>query len=124
MGEASDPLARGARRRFPTCAGNKPENNVTDQRSTLVHSPAPARWLLVLSGVATLVALVVLARLTLFMADDARPRFSAFPSSGWELRHSCVSAYFVAAGAARDDRSVYSDDLYTAPNDDGKGLRK
>src|SRR3954462_4452929 len=90
----------------------------------MVPSPAPARSLLVLSGVATLVALVALARLTVFMADDARPSFSAFPSSGWELRHSCLSAYFVAAGAAREGRSVYSDDLYTAPNDDGKGPRK
>src|SRR3954451_16317105 len=90
----------------------------------MVPSPAPARSLLVLSGVATLVALVVLARLTVFMADDARPSFSTFPSSGWEPRHSCLSSYFVAAGAAREGRSVYSDDLYTAPDDDGKGPRK
>jgi alpha-1,2-mannosyltransferase len=78
----------------------------------------------VLAGLATLAALVVLARLAVFMADDARPRFSAFPSSGWEVRHSCVSAYFVAAGAAREGRSVYRDELYTAPDDDGKGVRK
>jgi hypothetical protein len=97
---------------------------VTDDRSTFVHSSASARWLLALSGVAALVALVVLGRLTVFMADDARPRFSAFPSSGWEVRHSCVSAYFVAAGATHEGRSVYSDDLYTAPDDDGKGIRK
>jgi alpha-1,2-mannosyltransferase len=90
----------------------------------MVPSPAPARALVVLFGLATLVMVVVLARLTVFMADDARPGFSAFPSSAWEVRHSCVSAYFVAAGAARDDRSVYSDELYTAPNDDGKGVRK
>ena len=87
----------------------------------MVPSPARARSLLVLSGLATLVALVVLGRLTVFMADDARPSFSTFPSSGWELRHSCLSAYFVAAGAAREGRSVYSDELYTAPNDDGPG---
>jgi alpha-1,2-mannosyltransferase len=99
-------------------------NKATNDRSTMVHSPAPGRSLLVLSGLATLAALVVLARLTVFMADDARPGFSAFPSSGWELRHSCVSAYFVAAGAAREGRSVYRDELYTAPNDDGKGVRK
>jgi alpha-1,2-mannosyltransferase len=87
-------------------------------------SPAPTRSLLVISGLTTLVALVALGRLTVFMADDARPSFSAFPSSGWELRHSCVSAYFVAAGAAREGRSVYSHELYTAPNDNGKGPRK
>ena len=90
----------------------------------MVPSSAAARSLLVLSGLATLVALVVLGRLAVFMADDARPSFSAFPSSGWELRHSCVSAYFVAAGAAREGRSVYRDELYTAPDDDGRGVRK
>src|SRR4029450_13575855 len=57
-------------------------------------------------------------------ADDARPSFSTFPSSAWELRHSCVSAYFVAAGAAREGRNVYRDELYTAPDDNGRGLRK
>ena len=35
-----------------------------------------------------------------------------------------VSAYYVAAGAAREGRSVYRDELYTAPDDDGKGVRK
>ena len=90
----------------------------------MLPSSAAARSLLVLSGVATLVGLVVLGRLTVFMADDARPSFSTFPSSGWEVRHSCVSAYFVAAGAAREGRSVYRDELYTAPDDDGKGVRK
>jgi len=80
--------------------------------------------LLVFSALATVVALVVLGRLTVFMADDARPNYSAFPSSGWEVRHSCVSAYFVAAGAAGEGRSVYRDELYTAPDDDGRGVRK
>jgi hypothetical protein len=89
-----------------------------------VPSSAAGRSLLVLSGVATLVALVALGRLAVFMADDARPNDSAFPSSAWEVRHSCVSAYFVAAGAAREGRSVYRDELYTAPNDDGKSVRK
>ncbi len=100
------------------------ENKATADRSPVVTSSAAARALLVLSGLATLVGLVVLGRLTVFMADDARPSFSAFPSSNWELQHSCVSAYFVAADAAREGRSVYRDELYTAPNDDGRGVRK
>jgi alpha-1,2-mannosyltransferase len=90
----------------------------------MVTPSAAARSLVVLSGLATLVALVALGRLAVFMADDARPGFSTFPSSGWEVSHSCVSAYFVAAGAAREGRSVYRDELYTAPNDDGRGVRK
>ena len=90
----------------------------------MVTSSATARSLLALAGLATLGALIVLGRLTVFMADDARPGFSTFPSSAWELRHSCLSAYFVAAGAAREGRSVYRDELYTAPDDDGRGVRK
>ena len=90
----------------------------------MVPPSAAARSLLVLCGLATVVALVVVGRLAVFMADDARPNYSAFPSSGWELRHSCVSAYYVAAGAAREGRSVYRDELYTAPDDDGRGVRK
>jgi hypothetical protein len=78
----------------------------------------------VLSALTTLLALVMLARLAVFMADDARPGYSAFPSSAWEVRHSCVSAYFVASGAARDDGSVYRNELYTAPGDKGTGARK
>src|SRR4051794_16879412 len=99
-------------------------NNATEDRSVIVGSSAPARALLVLSALATLVALVVLGRLAVFMADDARPNLSAFPSSAWEVHHSCVSAYFVAAGAAHDGRSAYRDELHTARNDDGKGVRK
>jgi alpha-1,2-mannosyltransferase len=78
----------------------------------------------VLSGLTTLLALVMVARLAVFMTDDARPGFSVFPSSGWEVRHSCVSAYFVASGAARDEGGVYRAELYTAPGDDGRGVRK
>ena len=89
----------------------------------MVTSSTTTRSLLALAGLATLGALIVLGRLTVFMADDARPSFSTFPSSAWELRHSCLSAYFVAAGAAREG-SVYRDELYTAPDDDGRGVRK
>lgn len=90
----------------------------------MVPSSAAARFLLVLSVLVALAAAVLLGRLAVFMADDARPGFSAFPSSGWEVRHSCASAYFVAAGAAREGGSVYRDELYTAPDDDGRGARK
>src|SRR3954453_22363854 len=104
--------------------GQETEKKATGDRSSVVAPSAATRSLLALSGLATLVALVVLGRLAVFMADDTRPSFSTFPSSEWELRHSCVSAYFVAAGAAREGRSIYGAELYTAPNDDGRGVRK
>jgi hypothetical protein len=45
------------------------------------------------SAVMSLVALVLLARLTVFMVDASRPEQSIIPSSAWETRHSCLSAY-------------------------------
>ena len=66
----------------------------------MVSSPAPVRALVVLFCLTTLAALVVLGRLTVFMASDARTDLSTFPSSQFEVRHSCVSAYFEAGGHA------------------------
>lgn len=81
------------------------------------------RALWVLSGAALLAAVVVFARLSVFMWDASRPQYSFFPGSAWETSHSCVSAYFVAAQAAGDGKSVYDDALYSLPSDPN-GLRK
>jgi alpha-1,2-mannosyltransferase len=89
-----------------------------------VNATPTARVLLAIAGLATLAGLIAIGRLTVFMADDGRPHLSAFPSSPWEIRHSCVSAYYIAAGAAHDGRNVYRDELYTAPEDNGRGVRK
>ena len=35
------------------------------------------------------------------------------PASNWEVRHSCVSAYYVAAKGAGTGANVYDDSLYT-----------
>lgn len=72
----------------------------------MAPSPTPPRFLLVLSGLAALLALIAMVRLMVFMADDTRPGFSFLPSSQWEVGHSCASAYFVAAAAAGDQRNV------------------
>jgi hypothetical protein len=70
----------------------------------------------IVSGVATLVALVQLARLAVFIVAPSQVAYSTLPSSGWEVTHSCTSAYFVAARAA-DEASVYDDSLYSLPGD-------
>ena len=85
---------------------------------------ACSRGLKAVSGVAALAALIVLGRLTVFMVDPTRVGYSSIPTSQWETRHSCVSAYFVSGKAASSTSNIYSDSLFTAPNDDPSKPRK
>jgi hypothetical protein len=85
---------------------------------------ACSRGLKIVAAVATIAALVQLARLAVFMADQAQPAWSTVPASDWEVRHSCVSAYFVAARAASRVPDVYADSLYSLPDDDPSAIRK
>ncbi len=82
------------------------------------------RSLALVSGIATVLAFVQLARLTVFIVAPAHVDFAQFPSSKFEVRHSCVSAYYVAAQATSDSPNVYDPKLYTAPEDNGVGIRK
>lgn len=85
---------------------------------------AASRGLKVLSGLAAAAALVQLFRLAVFMVAPLETDYSSFPSSQWEIRHSCLSAYFVAAQAAGSGANVYDTALYNRPDDDPKALRK
>lgn len=82
------------------------------------------RGLRILSAVATVAALVQLARLAVFMVAPEHPGYSAVPGSDWEVRHSCLSAYFVAAGAAGAGHDIYDPALYNRPDDDPTQRRK
>lgn len=93
--------------------------------SGLVLDPAAcSRGLKIASGVATLVALVLLARLTVFMVDPSQVKCSVMPASTWEVEHSCLSAYFVAAQASSTNPNIYDDALYSMPDDDPNAPRK
>ncbi|MEP7009178.1 MAG: glycosyltransferase family 87 protein [Acidobacteriota bacterium] len=70
------------------------------------------------------VALVLVARLSVYIVDPAQVSYSLIPSSDWEVRHSCVSAYVVAGAAARAHPNVYDERLYNLPNDDPTAIRK
>jgi alpha-1,2-mannosyltransferase len=76
------------------------------------------------SAAIAVAALVLLGRLSVFMVDASQVDQSNIPASAWEVRHSCLTAYFVAATAAGQGRSVFDDSLYTQPGDTGKGVRK
>jgi hypothetical protein len=85
---------------------------------------AASRGLVIVSAASTVLAFVQLARLTVFMVAPARTDFSSIPSSTWEVQHSCVSAYYVAARAAGASANVYDKSLYTAPDDNPNEIRK
>jgi hypothetical protein len=82
-----------------------------------MEPPAAPRPLRVISAVATVIALVQLGRLAVFMMVPAQAGYSQFPSSGWERRHSCLTAYFIAARAADTTPNVYDDALSSLPGD-------
>jgi hypothetical protein len=78
---------------------------------------ACSRGLKILSGVASVVALVQLARLAVFMVDPSQINYSFVPSSKWEVEHSCLTAYFVSAQASSSGQDIYDDALFTMPDD-------
>jgi alpha-1,2-mannosyltransferase len=93
------------------------------RRFVELDETAASRGLAVVSAVSTVLAFVQLVRVTVFMVAPARTDLSAIPSSTWEVQHSCVSAYYVAAKAAVDS-NVYEKSLYTAPDDNPAAIRK
>ena len=89
-----------------------------------VDDSAAPRGLKVLSAVAAAVALVQMARLAVFMVDPSQAAYSTLPSSAWETRHSCLSAYFVAGEAAAGGHDIYDEALYSIPTEDKTAVRK
>jgi alpha-1,2-mannosyltransferase len=75
-------------------------------------------------GVATVAALVQLARLAVFIVWPGQIAYSQFPTSDWEIRHSCLTAYFVAAEALPTTPNVWDDALYSLPGGDPTALRR
>ena len=75
-------------------------------------APRALKWV---AALATIVALIQLGRLTVFMVDPTEVAYSSFPSSSFELRHSCLTAYFCAAEAVDTQPNVYDPLLYALP---------
>src|SRR4030095_15729695 len=85
---------------------------------------ATSRAFTAASAVAAVVAVVVLARLTVFIVDPSRPSYSIVPGSNWEVRHSCLTAYYVAGDVVRRVANVYDLSIYAATDDDPSKPRK
>jgi hypothetical protein len=59
------------------------------------------------------VAIVQIARESVFMADSTKPAYSVIPGDPWRVEHSCMSAYFEAARFAEAGTgNVYDAALY------------
>ncbi len=71
----------------------------------------------VIGGLGWTVALVELGRLTVFMIDPAQVAYSIQPGNTWRVRHSCVSAYWVACQEVDDGADVYRLQRYEPPRD-------
>jgi alpha-1,2-mannosyltransferase len=97
---------------------------IWSERLVRLDEGACSPVLKVTSAVLSVLALVVLVRLTVFMVDASRVGYASIPTSAWELRHSCLTAYYVAGKATGEGRNVFDAALYTAPNDTGVGVRK
>ena len=83
-----------------------------------LDATAVPRALALVSALATIGAVLAFARLAVFIVAPSQIGYSSIPNSEWEARHSCVSAYYVAARASSTSSDIYADSLYTARNDD------
>ncbi|HZI94807.1 MAG TPA: glycosyltransferase family 87 protein [Patescibacteria group bacterium] len=89
-----------------------------------LDAAACSRGFKIVSGLMTLVGLVLLARLAVFMVDPSQVGCSVVPTSRWEVEHSCLSAYFVAAQVSSSQANIYDDSLYSMPDDKPTEPRK
>jgi alpha-1,2-mannosyltransferase len=87
---------------------------------------ANSRALKIISGLATLAALVQLVRLCVFIINPAAVGCAVSPSRGLGLQasHSCLSAYYVAARSVATVPNVYAWELYSFPDEDPTAPRK
>jgi|KBSSwiStaDraftv2_1062776.scaffolds.fasta_scaffold37220_3 hypothetical protein len=96
-----------------------------ERRPPIALDPAAAPAALrLVGGAAAVLALVALARLAVFAVDPSRTGFSAVPNSDWEVRHSCLTAYAVAARVAGTGANVYDDALYSFPSEPPSAPRR
>jgi hypothetical protein len=89
-----------------------------------LDTTAISRRFKIISALATLVALIQLVRLAVFTVNPSQVEYSVVPASKWEVEHSCLTAYFVAAEAASSHVNIYDNALYSKPDDNLNAPRK
>src|SRR3569832_1144922 len=69
--------------------------------TTLAPALAGRSLLSAVAVIIAAVAVVLVARESVFMADSSQPAYSLIPGDPWRVEHSCMSAYFEAARFAK-----------------------
>jgi hypothetical protein len=91
-----------------------------------LYEGASSRALKIISALATILALILLARLCVFIVNPAAVGYAIGPSRGpgLTINHSCLSAYYVAARSVTTVPNVYAYELYAFPAESPTALRK
>jgi hypothetical protein len=87
---------------------------------------ASSRALKVISGLATIATLIQLTRLCVFIVNPGAVDYALGPSRGQGLtiKHSCLSAYYVAARSVAMVPNVYAYELYSFPAESPTAVRR
>ena len=93
-------------------------------RRPLVPLTETSTALKAVSATAAAVALVQLGMLTVFMVDASKVAYSQVPGSPWAVRHSCLTAYYIAGEALGRGEDIFAARLYNEPSDTGVGPRR
>jgi hypothetical protein len=81
--------------------------------ATLSSALAGRRTLTIAVMLVAAVAIVQIARQSVFMADSTKPAYSVIPGDPWRVEHSCMSAYVEAARFSEaGTEDVYDQTLY------------
>lgn len=80
---------------------------------TLATALAGRHILTAMTIIMVAAAIVLIARLSVYMADSTQPAYSMVPGDPWRVEHSCMSAYFEAARFAQSGTdNLYDSKLY------------
>jgi hypothetical protein len=81
--------------------------------ATLSSAFVGRRALAIAAALVAAVAIVQIARESVYMADSTKPAYSLMPGDPWRVEHSCMSAYFEAARFAQaGTANLYDPTLY------------
>jgi hypothetical protein len=81
--------------------------------ATLSSALMGRRALMIAAILVAAVAIVQVARESVYMADSTKPAYSLMPGDPWRVEHSCMSAYFEAARFAEaGTANLYDPTLY------------
>ena len=91
-----------------------------------LNEAASSRTLKVISVLATIAMIVQLTRLCVFIVNPAAVGYALGPSRGQGLtiKHSCLSAYYVAARSVAMVPNVYAYELYSFPAESPTAVRR